>query len=56
MDDPTALASAANQLLSNPELRDRLGRQGRERAILEFDHIVMGRRSLAIYQEILSSA
>ena len=53
VDDPAALAAAANRLLDEPGLRDRLGAAGRERAIREFDHRVMARRSLAIYGRVL---
>jgi glycosyltransferase involved in cell wall biosynthesis len=53
VDDPSALAAAANRLLDEPGLRDRLGAAGRERAGREFDHRVMARRSLAIYGRVL---
>jgi glycosyltransferase involved in cell wall biosynthesis len=53
VDDPSALAAAANRLLDEPGLRDRLGAAGRERAVREFDHRVMARRSLAIYGRVL---
>jgi len=53
VDDPAALAAAARRLLAEPGLRDRLGRAARERAIREFDHTLMARRSLAIYGRVL---
>jgi rhamnosyl/mannosyltransferase len=53
VDDPSALAAAANRLLDEPGLRDRLGAAGRERAIREFDHRVMARRSLDLYRRVL---
>lgn len=53
-DDPQALAAAARRLLEEPELRDRLIRQGRQRAAEEFDHRVMAERSLSIYRSLLS--
>jgi rhamnosyl/mannosyltransferase len=54
MDDPDALAAAANRLVNEPGLRDRLADAGRKRAIEEFDHRVMAQRSLAIYRKILN--
>ena len=54
VDDPIALADAANRLISEPGLRDRLGAAARDRAVREFDHRVMARRSLAIYDRVLS--
>jgi rhamnosyl/mannosyltransferase len=56
MDDPAALAAAANRLLDEPGLRDRLVAGARRRAIEEFDHRVMAERSLAIYRRILRPA
>jgi rhamnosyl/mannosyltransferase len=53
VDDPDALAGAANRLLSEPGLRDRLAAAGRQRAAQEFDHRVMAQRSMAIYQKVL---
>lgn len=54
MNDPDALARAANRLLVDRELRERLARAGQERAATEFDHRVMAERSLAIYRRVLS--
>jgi rhamnosyl/mannosyltransferase len=56
VDDPAAFAAAARRLLDEPGLRTRLGRAGRERAAAEFDHLVMARRSLDLYAEVLSPA
>jgi rhamnosyl/mannosyltransferase len=53
VDDPSALAAAANRLLDEPGLRERLGAAGRDRAAREFDHRVMARRSLAFYGGVL---
>lgn len=53
MDDPAALAEAANRLLSEPGLRDRLSEASRKRAREEFDHRLMARRSLDVYCGIL---
>ena len=54
IDDPRALAAAANRLLDEPGLRDRLAAAARERAVREFDHRAMADRSLAIYRRILA--
>jgi rhamnosyl/mannosyltransferase len=54
VDDPVALADAANRLLGEPGLRDRLAGAARERAICEFDHRTMAERSLAIYHRVLA--
>jgi rhamnosyl/mannosyltransferase len=54
VNDPVALASAANRLLTEPGLRDRLAAAARARAIREFDHRTMAERSLAIYQRVLA--
>jgi glycosyltransferase involved in cell wall biosynthesis len=53
VDDPGALAAAANRLLDEPGLRDRLAAGGRARAASEFDHRVLAQRSLAIYRRVL---
>ena len=54
VNDPTALAAAANRLLAEPGLRDRLSVAARERAVRMFDHRAMADRSLAIYRRILA--
>jgi rhamnosyl/mannosyltransferase len=56
VDDPVALAEAANRLVSEPGLRDRLSEGARRRAREEFDHRVMARRSLDIYRDVLDGA
>ena len=53
VDDPAALADAANRLLAEPGLRDRLAAAARQRAAREFDHRVMAARSLEIYRRVL---
>jgi rhamnosyl/mannosyltransferase len=53
-DDPVALASAAERLIVEPGLRDRLGARGRQRARLEFGKDIMADRTLAIYREVLA--
>lgn len=54
MNDPAALAAAANRLLLEPELRHRLGEAGQRRVLEEFDHRLMARRSIEIYRRVLS--
>lgn len=54
VNDALALAAAATRLLSEPGLRARLSAAGRARASLEFDHLTMARRSLAIYRKVLT--
>lgn len=56
VDDPEAFAAAANRLLDEPGLRDRLGAAARERVAREFDHRVMAERSLAVYSRVLGRA
>ena len=53
VNDAPSLTAAANRLLGQSGLRDRLAAAGRERAGAEFDHRVMAERSLAIYREVL---
>jgi glycosyltransferase involved in cell wall biosynthesis len=55
MDDPEALAAAAQRLLNEPGLRERLADCARERAQKEFDHRVMARRCIEIYAQIARS-
>jgi glycosyltransferase involved in cell wall biosynthesis len=50
VNDPAALVAAANRLLTEPGLRERLAAAARERAAAEFDSRVMAARSLAIYR------
>jgi glycosyltransferase involved in cell wall biosynthesis len=56
VDDPAALAAAAQRLLIEPGLRQRLGEGARARAIAEFDHRAMARRSVEIYRAALAGA
>jgi rhamnosyl/mannosyltransferase len=53
MNDPGALAAAANRLLAEPGLRAQLAAAGRVRAAAEFDHRVMAVRSLGVYRGIV---
>jgi rhamnosyl/mannosyltransferase len=52
VNDAPAFAAAANRLLNEPGLRDRLADAGRARAAAEFDWRVMGGRCLDIYREV----
>jgi rhamnosyl/mannosyltransferase len=54
VDDPAALADAANRLVREPGLRDRLAAAARRRAEAEFDHRVMAERSLEVYRRVLA--
>lgn len=56
LNDPVALADAAQRLLNEPGLRDRLAEGARRRAVEEFDHRVMAQRSLDIYDRVLRGA
>jgi glycosyltransferase involved in cell wall biosynthesis len=49
--DWVALANALVRLLSDSELRKRMGARGRERAVSEFDVSSVVSATLAIYQE-----
>lgn len=55
LNDAIALAQAAQRLLTEPGLRQRLAGASRQRA-QEFDHLVMARRSLEIYEQALDPA
>ena len=52
--DPAAFAAASNRLLSEPGFRDRLIAGGKARAAAEFDWMVMGRRSLEVYRDVIA--
>ena len=52
--DPAALAAALNQLLGDAALAARYGRAARARVEREFDLEVMGRRTLRLYEEVMS--
>jgi glycosyltransferase involved in cell wall biosynthesis len=45
------LASAINRVLSEPALRERMGRAGRERVLAQFDQRVMLERTFGVYDE-----
>ncbi len=54
VNDAASLTTAANRLLTEPGLRDRLAVAGRERAAVEFDCRVMAERSLELYRGALA--
>lgn len=56
VDDPEALARASLRLLEDADLSARLRRGAIVRARREFDHDVMVRRSLRLYEEALGGA
>lgn len=51
VDDWHAFAQAANRLWTDEDLRERLGRQARERAQSEFDEAMMAKRTLQVYRQ-----
>jgi rhamnosyl/mannosyltransferase len=53
LNQPAALAAAAQRLLKEPRLRTRLTAAARRRAEQEFSREVMARRSLEIYRDVL---
>lgn len=52
--DSSALAAALNTLLGDPALAARYGHAARARVEREFDLEVMGRRTLRLYEEVIS--
>jgi rhamnosyl/mannosyltransferase len=50
VNDPNALALAAQRLLDEPQFHARLASEARQRALSEFDHQTMAQRSMEIYQ------
>ena len=54
VDDAQALARAADRLLAEPGLRQRLAAGARGRAYREFDHRLMAQRCLTAYRSILA--
>jgi glycosyltransferase involved in cell wall biosynthesis len=53
VDDPSALAAAANRIINEKGLRERLSHAARNRARQDFDHRVIAARSLEIYRDVL---
>jgi glycosyltransferase involved in cell wall biosynthesis len=52
INDPESFAAAAQRLLSEPGLRDRLSAGARHRAVAQFDQHVMVGRSLELYGQV----
>jgi rhamnosyl/mannosyltransferase len=53
VDDPDALAQAADQIASEPLTRERFAINARRRAIEQFDIRVMARRNAQVYDVVL---
>jgi N,N'-diacetylbacillosaminyl-diphospho-undecaprenol alpha-1,3-N-acetylgalactosaminyltransferase len=51
--DHVALASAIDKLIDNKELRIRMGKYGREKALREFDEKIVVRQTLELYEGLL---
>lgn len=54
--DPKALASAIIELLEDDELRARMGKKAREKALAEFDERVVFQKILKTYERLLQMA
>ncbi|UCD76616.1 MAG: glycosyltransferase [Phycisphaerales bacterium] len=52
-EDTAAFADAVSTLLSDDDLRLKMGRQAREAAVREYDIAVHGRRYVALYEELV---
>lgn len=53
--DAGALADVLSRLARSPELRDDLGRRGRERAVERFTHAGIAARTVEAYRELLAA-
>jgi glycosyltransferase involved in cell wall biosynthesis len=53
---PTALAEALRRLAHDPELRNRMGRLGRQRAEAEFSIERVVTATVALYERLLAAA
>jgi rhamnosyl/mannosyltransferase len=53
VNDPAGLASAANRLLAETDLRNRLSMQARRRAVSEFSDERMARQTIDLYERVL---
>jgi starch synthase len=55
-DDPAALASALNTVLTQPSLATSMGQAGRDRAVSEFGWRTVAEQTAALYSELVSDA
>ena len=53
--DSVALAARLRTLLADPELRDRLGREGQRRALTKYAYPRLVRDIIAVYEEVLDA-
>jgi glycosyltransferase involved in cell wall biosynthesis len=53
--DAAALAGALDKLLSDPALRERMGKAGRQRAVARFDWMRAAERFEALYGQLLAA-
>lgn len=56
VDDPVALAQACNQIMSSPELRDRLSEGARKRYFAEFTEEVSVKRMMHVYDQMFANS
>lgn len=54
-DTPAEFAKAVVRVLTDTDLRDRLGKNGRERAVTEYDWSVIGQRMHEAYEKLAAS-
>jgi glycosyltransferase involved in cell wall biosynthesis len=54
--DPSSLEEGLKILLLDHELRNQLGKAAREKAISEFDQEIIHKKTLQVYEELLSQA
>ena len=55
-DDPAALASALNTVLTQPSLATSMGQAGRDRSVSEFGWRTVAEQTAALYSELVSEA
>jgi len=53
--DANAIATAVDTLLSDPALRDRMGKAGRERAVARFDWMNAARDFEQLYRNLIAA-
>lgn len=53
-DDSAAFAAAASQLVANPSLRATFSAAARQHAATNFDHLMLARRSIEVYERVIS--